>query len=176
MQATARRLSIVSATSCAHRLKMKITRFNRLHAHRCMEIFLTNQGKFFDPSEMAMLRSFLENEKLTEEFYVIAEDEDVIGCGGFELTGQGQVDLTWGMVHQNFHGRGYGKALLEFRLHRIEQLFGKVVIRVETSQHTKGFFEKYGFETQATKADGFGPDIDYVLLTRDDEPNPTLTH
>ncbi len=155
---------------------MKITRFSRSLAHRCTDIFLTNQGKLFDPSEMTLLRSFLGNDKLTEEFYVIAEDDVVIGCGGFELTGRGQVDLTWGMVHQNFHGRGYGKALLEFRLHRIVQLFGKVVIRVETSQHTKGFFEKYGFETKATKADGFGPDIDYVLLTRDGEPTPSLTY
>ncbi len=54
----------------------------------------------------------------------------------------------------------------EYRLGRIVELFGQVVIRVETSQHTRGFFEKYGFETKATKVDGFGPGIDYVLLTR----------
>jgi len=78
------------------RLKMKITRFSPIHAHRCMEIFLTNQGRFFDPSEMPMLRSFLENDSLTEEFYVIVEDELVIGCGGLEWIGDGQVNLTWG--------------------------------------------------------------------------------
>jgi hypothetical protein len=37
---------------------------------------------------------------------------------------------------------------------------------VETSQHTKGFFEKYGFEPKSTKVGGFGPGIDHVLLTR----------
>jgi len=92
-----------------------------------------------------------------------------MGCGGFEMTGPHQVDLNWGMVHREFHRHGYGTALLRYRLERIRRLFGEVIIRVETSQHSKGFFEKYGFETKETKLDGFGPAIDYVLMIRTGE-------
>lgn len=148
---------------------MQITRFNKQLASRCIEIFLSNLGKFFDPSEFEMFESFLKNERLIEEFYVAAEENVIVGCGGFELTGPQQVDLNWGMVHGDFHRHGYGTALLRYRLERIKKLFGEVIIRVETSQYSKGFFEKHDFETKETKLDGFGPNIDYVLMIRTSE-------
>ena len=145
---------------------MQITRFNNQLASRCIEIFLSNQGRFFDRSEFEMYESFLKNERLTAEYYVASEKSVIIGCGGFEMTGAQQVDLNWGMVHRDFHRQGYGTALLRYRLDRIRNLFGDATIRVETSQHSKGFFEKHGFATRETRFDGFGPDIDYVLMTR----------
>ena len=113
-----------------------------------------------------MFESFLKNEKLTENFYVVAEGVTIVSCGGFEMTAPHQMDLNWGMVHRDFHRQGYGSALLRYRLERIRELLGEVTIRVETSQHSQGFFEKHGFETKETRLDGFGPNIDYVLMIR----------
>ena len=149
---------------------MNISPFKQLDSPRLLEIFLSNQGKYFDESEITMFTNFLENNELTQEFYTIAEKERIIGCGGFERTAPKQFDLTWGMVDSEHHRKGYGKALLEYRLKRIREQHGDVTIRVETSQHTSGFFERNGFTTQETKIDGFGQGIDYVLMTRMVEP------
>lgn len=113
-----------------------------------------------------MFESFLKNESLIETFYVAGEGNAIIGCGGFEMSAPQQIDLTWGMVHSDFHRQGYGRALLKHRLERIKALFGEVAIRVETSQHSKGFFGKHGFKTKNTKINGFGSGIDYELMIR----------
>jgi ribosomal protein S18 acetylase RimI-like enzyme len=149
---------------------MKITRFSKDKTDRCIEIFLTNKGKFFDASELKMFSAFLKNEKLIRDFYVIESSGTVFGCGGFEKSGTEQVDLVWGMIHQDYHRRGFGRALLLFRLQKIDARFGNISVRVETSQHTSGFFEKHGFVIRSTKTDGFGSGIDYVLMTRNGEP------
>jgi len=155
---------------------MQITRFNKQLTSHCIEIFLSNEGRFFDQSEFGMYESFLKNERLTAEYYIASEESVIIGCGGFEMIGAHQVDLNWGMVHRDFHRRGYGTALLRYRLDRIKNLFGDATIRVETSQHSKGFFEKNGFATKETKLDGFGPNIDYVLMTRRGVPQLTASN
>lgn len=146
---------------------MHITRFSRAHLPRCIEIFLTNQGKYFAPGELAMFRAYLENDRLTQDYDVIIEADLVIGCGGVELTQQGQVNLTWGMVHRKYHRKGYGTALLEHRLEKIAERFGNVPIHIETSQHTQAFFEKHGFKMQTIQVDGFGPGIDNVFMIRE---------
>ncbi len=147
----------------------KIVKFAQNVESRCIEIFLSNQGKYFDQSELTMFSDFLKNESLTEEFYTIMEDGIILGCGGIEKTGPKQVDLTWGMIHRDHHRIGFGRALLMFRMDRIRDLFGDVTVRIETSQHVKGFFEKHGFVSKETKIDGFGKGIDCVLMIKEGE-------
>ena len=145
---------------------MKISRFQEDDGAECLDNFLSNQGKYFDKSEYEMFSRFLKNRNLIEEFFTIVDEGRILGCGGFERTGPEQFDLTWGMIHRDFHRKSYGGALLKYRLNRIKESYGEVIVRVETSQHAQGFFEVHGFELLETKPDGFGKGIDYVLLTR----------
>ena len=45
------------------------------------------------------------------EYYVVEQDCEVIGSGGFAREERGQARFTWGMVHRDHHGDGLGKAV-----------------------------------------------------------------
>ncbi len=65
------------------------------------------------------------------------------------------------------HGRGWGDALLR---HRLDLIAREPVFRwveIETSQFSRGFFERYGFERRRTVADGFAPGIDLIEMALD---------
>ncbi|RIH83073.1 Acetyltransferase (GNAT) domain protein [Calidithermus terrae] len=64
------------------------------------------------------------------------------------------------MVHRRHHGGGLGKRLLLERLYRLAQYPEVAFIRLDTSQHTCGFFEKLGFATIKTEPNGYAPGLD----------------
>lgn len=122
----------------------------------CLEAFKSNVPLFFTTPEITDFGLFLDrivqlNPQETEErvfYYVVEEDEKIIGCGGFGFyTLDGDISLTWGLIHNAYHKTGLGEKLLAHRLQQIATLYpGKKVI-IDTTQHSFGFFEKYGFVT-----------------------------
>ncbi len=58
-----------------------------------------------------------------------------------------------------WHGQGIGRRLLEERLQRLRKIPRVRVVKLQTSQHTYGFFEKAGFRTESVKQDGYGPGL-----------------
>ena len=118
-----------------------------------MEAFESNVPKYFTQAEIADYDKFLEMILIKVEanktfYYVVVFGNEVIGCGGFGDKDNSEIiTLAWGLIHQNFHKKGFGKELLVYRLRQIKEEFPNHNVYIDTTQYSFGFFEKFGFET-----------------------------
>ena len=77
------------------------------------------------------------------------QNDEIVACGGHGYHGKKQaVVLCWGMVHADFHKQRLGEFLLIERLKQIYKDFGETLVQIDTSQHSQGFFERYGFQVK----------------------------
>lgn len=145
---------------------MNIQVYTPINRNSCLSIFDSNCPKFFAVEERALFNSFLDNKNL-DEYYVLKDDAVVIACGGiFFDTKENCAGLAWGMVHRSFHKKGYGKQLTLFRIEKLMEQFPEVLHKVDTSQHTFGFYESLGFKTMAIIKDGFAPGLDKYVMKK----------
>jgi len=141
----------------------------------CIEIFKSNYPKYFDKSELDLFGQWLDHQgsgaayqsptytnSEKDAYYVIElPDAGVIGCGGFYIAkDQKEVRLAWGMIHSDFHKKGYGTALFKYRKDIIEKNWPGHVLTMGTSQHTYAFYEKMGLSVTETIKSGYGADLD----------------
>jgi predicted GNAT family N-acyltransferase len=125
----------------------------------CLALFDGNTPRFFDPSERAGFAAWLD--KSMHPYLVIERHGDIVACGGHALDAGGTVaSLCWGMVAQDVHGQGLGRALTQARLDAISAMPQVASVSMNTSQHTQGFYARFGFEPVKVTPDGFGPGID----------------
>lgn len=128
----------------------------------CLAIFDSNLPRYFAPEERADFGTFLDS--LTTEdwpYLVLTEDQRVVACGGLIVdAGLRQAALTWGMVDRARHGGGLGRQLTLFRLDLARATPGIDRVVMETSQHTRGFYDRLGFVVTKVTPDGFGAGID----------------
>lgn len=112
------------------------------------DIFFSNVPQYFGEQEWPDFDAFLRDD-LNQDclYFVLLKDGVLAGAGGIALNGNGTVSLCWGMVQADLHRTGLGKALLEYRLDLAEKTWPGHPVKVSTSQHAYGFFEKYGFTT-----------------------------
>lgn len=117
----------------------------------CVDAFKTNVPQFFTEDEITDFENFLvklESGTIQTRFYVVEENNTIIGCGGFgDKDNTGAISLAWGLVHKDFHKKGFGEKLLSHRLEQIKKYFPGVPVVLDTTQYSYGFFEKYGFVT-----------------------------
>lgn len=131
----------------------------------CLRLFDGNTPPFFAPSERSDFIRFLE--RRGADYQVVIACSVVVACGGYLVAEDGvTAGLCWGMVERGRHGRGLGRALLKARLEAIRAARLRRVI-LDTSQHTAGFYARYGFQAVATIKDGYGPGLDRVDMTLD---------
>jgi N-acetylglutamate synthase-like GNAT family acetyltransferase len=137
---------------------VRFEKYSEKHLPEVISIFRSNIPKyFFDFEEKDLMEDI---PQFHHTFYVMLLGEKIVGAGGYDLNEDDTVSLCWGMVHNDHLKQNFGKLLLEFRLNEIEKTYpGKTVVNV-TSQHTTGFFEKYGFKIVSITKDGFGPGLD----------------
>lgn len=127
------------------------------HLPEVLSAFRSNIPKYFFDFEEEGLLDYIDSKKLP--YFVIKVNGIIVGAGGYALNKDDTVSLCWGMVHQDHHGKHFGEELLKFRLNTISKIYpGKTIVNV-TSQHTTGFFEKYGFKIVSVKENGFGPNL-----------------
>lgn len=136
----------------------------------CLSIFDSNCPKFFDPSEKTELTSFL-GDKDHDEYFVVELNDDhgprVVGAGGYYVIQEtGVVGFSWGMILNEFHGRGLGKLLTTYRLNLLDNKFHHQAIRLQTSQFTCAFYALHGFVETEREPDGFGDGIDRITMIR----------
>jgi predicted GNAT family N-acyltransferase len=99
-------------------------------------------------------------------FYVLLIDHDIVGCGGFGYEkNNNAVRFIWGLVHRKYHKKGLGKKLFEFRMAEIKRLYPDVPIRLDTTQHSYGFFQKYGFKVDKITENFYAPGFDRYDMT-----------
>ena len=144
---------------------MEIKPYTKGNFDQCVDIFISNLDKYFADYEFAEFKSFLNQVAHISTYFVILENDEVVGCGGYEKE-QDEIILTWGMVRRDLHGQGYGKQLTIYRLNAIKSKFPNYIIKIDTSQFTKGFYEKQGFKTQAIEKDGYKPGLDKYLMVK----------
>jgi len=128
----------------------------------CIDLFVTNEPRHFHASERQDFARFLDTE--ARHCLVVLEGEDILGCGGFSFGDEGRTaSLCWGMVRSDRHGQGIGAQLLLARLQAIATT-SATQVRLATSQHTAGFYRRYGFVVQSIQPDGFAPGLDEVEM------------
>lgn len=130
---------------------------------RCMEIFESNIPKYFTVPERDQFEFWLNwrdkgvhayPDSIAELYYVIEDNGTVVGCGGVGVDPKHAV-MAWGMVDNKHHGKGYGRALLEYRLNIWKEHYSQYPMQLDTSQHTYTFFEQYGFKTTKVTENGY---------------------
>ena len=71
------------------------------------------------------------------------------------------------MIRSELLGRGLGKQLTEFRIDLARKRHPASPLVISTSQHTKGFYERFGFHLIHHEPNGFGPGIDICKMRRE---------
>ena len=70
-------------------------------------------------------------------------DDKLVGSGGINSEWEDRASvIAWDMIHPGIRGKGIGMQLLQHRISLLKQLDPVPLIRVRTSQHTFGFYEK----------------------------------
>ncbi len=142
---------------------MKILKYSEIHRESCLDIFQSNLDKYFADSELKEFEKYLDSIAISESYFVVLKENEVVACGGYERSGK-TVGLCWGMVHRNFHGHSIGTFLLEKRLETIAEKYGHCEVMIDTSQHTQGFYEKSGFSVKQTVKNGYAEGLDTVYM------------
>ena len=99
--------------------------------------------------------------------YLVIENDagEVVAGGGHAVApGTRTADLCWGMARRDLHGTGLGRRLLDERLKRVMADEQATSVRLQTSQHTRGFYERRGFICVDVIPDAFGPGLDHCEM------------
>jgi GNAT superfamily N-acetyltransferase len=126
----------------------------------CLAIFDSNVPDSFTLAERPHFAEFLDH--LPGPYLVLRTGAgEHVACGGYAVApGTTCADLCWGMVVRAWQGRGIGRLLAEARIERIRADSMITDIALNTSQHTRAFYERLGFTTESVTIDGFAPGLD----------------
>ena len=142
---------------------MKIRDYSPADLEDVVAVFRSNVPKYFGMDEESGLRDFLGG--LSGSYFVAEVEQKVIGAGGFALNSdQRSVSLCWGMIRSDHLGRGLGSELTRFRIDAARRKYGSLPMSISTSQHTAGFYERFGFSLLDRVPNGFGPGIDICKM------------
>ncbi|MFZ9029601.1 MAG: GNAT family N-acetyltransferase, partial [Crocinitomicaceae bacterium] len=101
---------------------MEILPFKSELKKDCITVFNSNIPKYFATHELEEFTTWLDTGQ-TDTYYVVKTDGQIVGCGGIYLDPQNnKAGFAWGMIHQDFHNKGLGKAFSEFRVKKIKEL------------------------------------------------------
>lgn len=133
----------------------------------CLAVFDSNVPRFFSRGERPQFASFLD--RLPGPYLVLARAAgEIVACGGAALEAGGRTaSLCWGMVRADLHGTGLGRLLLEKRIERVRTISCVELLRLDTSQHTRGFYERFGFVTREIVENGYDACLDRCEMTLD---------
>ena len=145
--------------------KLKFEIYKPRYKNECVELFSSNLDGYFSPEEVKDYSEFLDNNKNTKDYYVGLLDDVVVAAGGWDQQSKGYF-LRWGIIDNSRHKFGLGTQLLNFRIAKIESLYGEVDIWIKTSGKAHGFFKKFGFETSQIIPDGIFKGIDEYRMVR----------
>lgn len=142
----------------------------------CLALFDGNVPVFFSPSERPDFEQFLARQAAKCSYQILERDSRIVGCGGLAVEQDGMTaSLCWGMVDRELQGTGLGRILTELRLGLAAATPAIIQVRLDTSQHTQGFYALFGFEVLKVTQDGYGPGLDRwdMLLRFGDRPRQT---
>lgn len=127
----------------------------------CLRLFDENVPGFFAAGERMDFEAFLDREARRCAYRVVLRGGRIVACGGHVIEPDGQtVSLCWGMVDPGLQGTGIGTALTRSRLDAARDMPGAARARLDTSQHTQGFYARFGFEAESVTQNGYAPGLD----------------
>jgi predicted GNAT family N-acyltransferase len=112
----------------------------------CLEIFHSNVPAYFAPNELSDVTRLLDGMFCP---YIVIENNEgrIIACGGIWADQvHHSATLCWVMVERQWHGKGVGRFVVLKLLHLLRRYPFVTVVKLDTSQHTTAFYEKFGFE------------------------------
>ena len=137
---------------------------------RCIAIFHSNLPTYFTTEEETEFIQFLQQNEFP--YWVVKHNDLIVGCGGIYVSSpnfkrsdfEQEVGFAWGMIEQQYHQQGFGKALTKFRLNYLLNHYPKRPIVLRTTQHTYPFFEQYGFTIHNYEKNGYGDNMDKITM------------
>ena len=124
-----------------------------------LKILRLNIPQYFAPSEEADFIEYLG--KHAEHYFVVEENQQIIGCGGINFWENGTVArISWDIIHSNHQGKGIGKKLTQFRINEIKKNAEVKKIVVRTSQLAFQFYTKSGFKLVKIEKDYWAKGFD----------------
>lgn len=129
-----------------------------------LKIIQLNTPKYFDPSEEKLFDKYLAYR--TQNYFIIEVNGTIIGGGGFDIEKDQSASMSWGMIHPNWQGSGWGTKITKYRIEQIKQTTAHK-INLRTSQHTWKFYEKMGFSLFNTQKDYWGKGLDLYDMCLD---------
>lgn len=145
---------------------MQVRRYSSEDKLACLEIFSSNIPTFFAENELNEFDVFLDSDSAS--YLVIENEGKIYGCGGYYIR-DGVGRLCWGMVRKGSHRNGFGSSLLLARLDKLFNEHGIDIVAINTSQHSSGFFEHFGFRTETITKNGLAEGLhEYkMILTKE---------
>lgn len=125
---------------------MKSRHYQLEDREACLEIFHSNVPVYFTPNELSDVTRLLDGMLCP---YVVIENNEgrIIASGGIWVDQDAHsATLCWVMVERKWHGRGGGRFVVLTLLHLLRRFPFVTVVKLDTSQHTSAFYEKFGFE------------------------------
>jgi hypothetical protein len=133
-------------------------------------IFHSNCPKYFDPADLNDLLYYLDH-YADENFKVVLLNGKLVGCGGHYVKQQEKVfGIAWVMFKRHALGAIRFKhiAAIFFAdiLTAIQKEPYRFDILINTTQLMERIFNSYGFETEQVIQDGFGQNLDHLVMRR----------
>lgn len=144
----------------------RLRRYRASDRAACLALFAGNVPDYFAELERADFLATLDG--IADYWVLEAPGEGVVACGGYAPVEQAPrtAALCWGMVRRDLHRRGLGARLLRERLRRLDRDPAYAQVLLETTQHSRGFYARYGFVAVREVRDGFAPGFDLVEMRR----------
>ena len=142
-------------------MNQKIKKYSTSDYDQCVNIFKSNIPEYFAKDELSDFQDYIKNisktkDGWTDSFYILKRDKKLVGCAGLGLNKSKKIaTLSWGMVDKNYHRNGIGTQLTNYRLNLLESYNLDLKIRLDTSQHSYLFYEKFGFKIEDIEKDGY---------------------
>ena len=142
-------------------MNQKIKKYSTSDYDQCVNIFKSNIPEYFAKDELSDFQDYIKNisktkDGWTDSFYILKRDKKIVGCAGLGLNKSKKIaTLSWGMVDKNYHRNGIGTQLTNYRLNLLQSYKLDLKIRLDTSQHSYLFYEKFDFKIEDIEKDGY---------------------
>lgn len=141
----------------------------------CLYLFMSNTGKYFSEVEKDEYQGFLESLNDEKPYFLVKQGTRYVAAGGYALSRDDTVRMTWGMVNNDLHTQGIGTFLTQERLNKIQAHFPDKLVGMDTSQHTYKFYKKFGFKMLSRELNGYDDGIDKIEMIWQSENTNTIT-
>lgn len=135
----------------------RVREFQPEDLEACVEIYRSNEPDYLDPEG---LHAFVEFLAIGTSYYLVLEhDGEIVACGGLELIGDSDTaHLVHGMVHGEYHRRGFGTTLLAARLSLLETEDRPIEVVLQTTRTSVPFYGHFGFALHSVSDNPPGPE------------------